>query len=373
MWLVDLRRFGGGRNFFDEEEDAKRCLASAMKDAAQFGRLAFELGHKERTRYLAIESKLAEFGTTLEQVVQHWERTHRPTARKSIGEAVAECLAAKTAAGRRKRSTQQLGYALASLVVSVGAESPCGDVTPAMIQTWLDNPKWGMRTRKGRLIDAHTFFAYAIRQGWAAQDPTGKVEPITLDAGPIEILTIEQVRRLLEATRKHRPEFLPFVVLGVFCGIRPDEIKQLMWHEVNLETGYVEIPAHVAKRVRGGSRRRRLIKIQPNALAWLKLGGELPPVGWQDRWDVVRAEAGFSVKIKRGGKRKPTKGEPWPRGGMRHSFCTYCLPVFGERDESRWAGHSPDEAQAHYDGKATKETAEQFWAILPAPAHVPNV
>lgn len=368
-WLVDLRNFGGGRQYFKDEASAQRSWSAAIKDQAAFGRLAFDLPHETRTRYLSLETRATEAGTTLEAALDYWIRQHGGAAEpKPLSQAIQECVAAKTAAGRRRRSVQQLGYALNSLLEHFdGSDPQCNEIDLGDVEEWLDNPEWSLGTRKGRLTDARTFFRFCLKRGWIGSDPTLAVEPITLDEGPPGLLTVEQAKRLLEATRKHRARFLPFVVLGLFAGVRPEEIKQLSWQEVNLYTGYVEIPAYIAKRVRGGGRQRRLIKLQPNAIAWLKLKGDLPPVSWQDSWDAVRKAAGFRVSIKQSGRRvHTTKGEPWPRNAMRHSFCSYCLPVFGEIDESRWAGHSPEVAHSRYDGKVTKEDATRFWSIFPS-------
>jgi hypothetical protein len=52
---------------------------------------------------------------------------------------------------------------------------------------------------------------------------------------------------------------------------------------------------------------------------------------------------------------------------MRHSFCSYCLPVFGKLKESEWAGHSPQITIAKYRELVTQEAAERFWRVHPNP------
>lgn len=366
-WLLDLRRFGQGRVWFDTAAEASRYLSSFLTEQKQYGELAWDLPIETRKRYLTIERALNKHGVTLEQVFEEWQARHEPRMPKLVGEAIRECLDAKRKAGRRERAVAQLGYALDSLGKAVGIESTCSEIMQAHVEAWLANPDWVLRTKKGRLIDARTFFSFCLKRGWMVTDPATGIEPITVDEGPPGILTVPQVERLLDACRKIAPRFLPFIVLGVFCGVRPEEIKKLEWRYVSLETGYVEIPAHIAKRVKGGgSRQRRLIKIQPNALAWLKLGGDLPPVSWQDNFDKVRKAAGFEANARgRKGKRRHTKGQPWPKNAMRHSFCSYTLPVFGELKESEWAGHSPEVAISRYRELSTEEEAKKFWALTP--------
>ncbi len=369
-WLVDLRENGAGRRYFETESAAKHFVSEMLADQETHGQLAFDLPPNMRRRYLALDHQATEAGTTLEEALEWWKKTHRPMTRKVLGEALLDCLSAKRAAGRRERSMRQLGYTLDAFKKSVGLPGmTVADITHAQVEQFLANAEWQIRTRKNRLTDLRTFFSFCLKRGWCLTDPTAAVESITVDEKPPGILTVDQSKRLLDATKKAAPSFLPFIVLGLFCGVRPDEIKQLSWQQVNLETRYVEIPAAIAKRVKGGSRQRRLIKLQPNAIAWLKLGGDLPPVSWQDRWDEARQAAGFSVAMRtKRGQRKRCDGEPWPKNAMRHSFCSYCLPIFGELKESEWAGHSPAIAIQRYRELVTEEESKKFWAILPAPS-----
>jgi integrase len=369
-WMIDLRTLGGGREFFKSERAAAKRLSEALFEFQQDGRLAFELPHETKRRYLAMDRRLAELGATIEQAVDHFEKTHRGRNRKKFGEAVKLCLDAKRAAGRRERATLQLEYSLNSLVKSVGAESYVDTIELSHIEAWLSNPKWSLETRKHKLIDAGTFFSFAVKRGWCVASPAAQHEPISVDSKPPVPLTVDQVKRLLSAVVSNRPQFLPFVALGIFCGIRPDELKSLSWAEVDLDHGWVRIPAHIAKRTKRGNRRERLIELQPNALAWMKrakeLAGQLPPLSWQDDWDAVRKAAGFAVSVRtKRGQRERSDGELWNAGAMRDSFCSYCLAKFDERDESRWAGHSPDVAVAKYRAVVTPQAAEQFWRIWP--------
>jgi len=360
-WLVDLREIGGGRFFIETQNAAKSFQAAKLDEYAKYGQLAFELPHETRQRYLAAENRLVELGATLEQVIAWFEQTHRPAVSKTVPEAVLECLDAKRKAGRKRRTVDQLSYALDSFKKSLLPGVICSEVTTEQVESWLANPKWSARTRKGHLINIRTFFSFARKRSWCPVDPAEHVENILVDEKPPGILTVAQAERLLAATLKRRPDFLPFIVLGLFAGVRSDELKQLIWENVNLKTGYCEITAAIAK-----GRRRRLIKLHDNVIQWLELGGKLPVIGWQDRWDVVRKAAGFAVAVKRKGKRtQPTNGDPWPKNALRHSFCSYCLPIHGAAQSAEWAGHSEAMLFAHYRELVTKPEAEKFWKLTP--------
>lgn len=94
-----------------------------------------------------------------------------------------------------------------------------------------------------------------------------------------------------------------------------------------------------------------MIELQPNAIAWLNLGGDLPLKNWFDRLQQVRSMAGLL--------------ENWPQDVMRHSFCSYSLPVFGASKTAEWAGHSEDMLFKTYRRKVSPSDAKAFWEIFP--------
>lgn len=354
QWRIDLRRFGGGRKFFDTLEAAKRHLSAAFRDQAAYGRMAFELPHETRTLYLALEERAAKLGTTIEQALDFWQKHHRPTNAKPIGQAVVECLAMKTKRNRRARYLEQFGYSLESLKESVGEKTLCSEIEHTHIDKWLSNPKWGPRTQKGKLIDAKTFFSFCLKQKWVTSNPCESVEPITYDAKRPGILTLGQVSAIFAKCRQLEPGLLPWVVLGIFCGVRPEEIRQLTWSHVVLDRLLLDIPPEIDK-----NRRGRFVALQPNAVAWLKLGGDLPPKNWRRRWIRVREKAGF-VLDKKGGD-----GAIWPHDAMRHTFCSYSCPEFGAAKTAEWHGDSERTMLQHYWKRVTEAEAKAFWAIAP--------
>lgn len=366
-WLVDLRSVKGGREYFKTKGAAEKYLAELLDEKEKFGQIAIELPLETRSRLLACDARAARLGTTIEEALDWFEKTHKPSVRKRVGEAVKDCLEAKRKANKRPRYIQQLGYTLDSLRDAVGETTVCSDVTTEQVEAWLANPDWkSPKTRHNRLIDARTFFSFCRKRSWAPMDPAAAIEEIQLDEKPPGILSIPQCKRLLEACREKESTFLAWLVLALFCGIRPtEELRKLTWDQVNLKTGYVEIPAWIAK-----GRYRRLIKIQPNAVKWLEvakeLKGQLPIVGYPDKFAEVRHSAGFEVAVER--KRelvRPENGEPWPHDGLRHSFCSYSLPEFGAAKTSEWAGHSESMLFECYRELVTAEAAKEFWSLIP--------
>ena len=90
------------------------------------------------------------------------------------------------------------------------------------------------------------------------------------------MFTVDQSARLLQAALDHDLQLLPWFVLGLFCGIRPNgELGKLTWSSVHLAEKQVVISPDVSK-----TKRRRFVDISNNALEWLeeygRRGGSVP-------------------------------------------------------------------------------------------------
>ena len=83
------------------------------------------------------------------------------------------------------------------------------------------------------------------------------------------IFSSSDVSKLLTTARANDPGLVPYLALGVFTGIRPDEIMRLNWRDIGQTD--VEIGATKAK-----TRKRRLVTLSPNLSDRLALGGALP-------------------------------------------------------------------------------------------------
>jgi integrase len=343
-WRVDLRKLGGGRRFCETKTEADAVATIAETEAEEHGRAAFELSVAERAEFVRAKEKLGANGT-IEEAVDYFLKFNRKES-VPLKKAIDLCIAEKKATGKRHRYVQQLSYALDSLKKAVG-NVQCSEVSAERLRKWLDGQGWAPATRRGRLIDVGTFFSFARARGWCAHDPVAGVGKVTLDNAPPAILTVEQCRALLAAALELYPSMIPYFALGLFCGIRPQEIFRLTWPEVDLERGFVEVTAAKSK-----TRQRRLVTISDNCKAWLRLGGDIPPVNWQKRFDRVAAKA---------------KITPWPQDGMRHSFCSYHLAMHQSPDKTAHEmGHrSTQMLYQHYRELVRPDQAKEFWGILP--------
>lgn len=342
-WFVDLRRVNGGRKFFKTRDEAATFAEAKSIESSQHGAAAFLLSAEQRLAFMAAEKKLNAVGATIGQAVEFYIANAKARLPRTIAAAIDEFECAKVAAGRASRYVNQLRYTLDAFAETVGPESLCHEIGVPKIETWLNSNGFAARTRKGYLIDLATFFGFCVKRGYATSNPATVVEKIIVPRKPPGILTVEQCADLMEAGRKVHPSMLPFLTLGLFCGLRPAEILRL--NNGNLTREFVRVDADKAK-----TKQRRIVDIAPNARRWLKLGGEIPPVNWKKRLLAIRTKARI----------------PWPHDCLRHSFCSYHLAFHESAEKTALqAGHSSQILFEHYRELVTRSDAKAFWGIRP--------
>jgi integrase len=241
-----------------------------------------------------------------------------------------------------------------------------------MLRDWLDGSGWQPKTRSVYLGDIRTLLEHGRRLRVITRNPAAEVpRPSLVDDGEIAILSVPRCARLLvRASRRARWGFeaghefgdlLPYVALGLFGGIRPEEVQRLTWDAIDLVERHVVISGKRAK-----TRARRVVDLSPNAVAWLcqvpesaRVGPVCPP-NFRKRWERLRRACGWAIV-------DGERGQPWPHDALRHSFASYHYAQ--HRNESllqTQMGHTSGGVLfRHYRAIATRKQAEAFWGITP--------
>jgi integrase len=155
---------------------------------------------------------------------------------------------------------------------------------------------------------------------------------------------------------------LPYVVLGLFMGLRPEETARLLWKHVDLEQMLLRIQGDVAK-----LRYRRIIEMPGTAAEWLQscYGKPIIPKNMRRDWDAVRLGAGYKPSYRMKGDSAELKD--WPQDVVRHTALS-CHYAFGKDEDATayWAGNSPETLLRFYRGLVTPQDAKEFWSLTPA-------
>jgi integrase len=187
----------------------------------------------------------------------------------------------------------------------------------------------------------------------------------------VEIISNEHVAKMLEHALENDLDLLPFLVLGFFCGIRPDgELCQVLWRDVHLDA---EKPEVIIRAAVSKTRRMRPIDLSANAVAWLDnyrvRGGDMdgPIVKMNPHYLRTRRTANW--------KAAAGKGVKLIQDGMRHTFCSNWLAFHEKIDRLVLiSGHdSVDTMWRHYYKGTTKAAATAFWHLYPPAINPENV
>ena len=260
----------------------------------------------------------------------------------SISRCVDELLVAKRGGNKTERYVKSLEHYLRQF--SVGRESRAiSDFTFSEVESWMVKYPCA-DTRRTWLSRLSALFAFCVRRGYVEKNPCDRIEPVTCDRKPPRIVTPEQSRQLLAAA----PVVMrPYIILGMFAGIRPEELTRLDWSHINLETGTVNIDF---PKVRG---RRRIVPLDPLAVTLLRSH----PL---QRGAVSPCRA--SISRWRFRARKLLGLDKWPQDLFRHTAASYLLAKHQDAGKvALWLGNSVKVLMSHYIVPVSATDCEEFW------------
>lgn len=174
----------------------------------------------------------------------------------------------------------------------------------------------------------------------------------------LRYFTPEEMTYVLENVS---PSYLPWVCFAAFSGLRSEEIHartlkdklSLDWSQVYRGEGHIELLPSQSK-----NRRRRLVPICPALEHWLEQiqppkSGRIAP-GAPTRGETLTLGRKLDERFNR--------DEGRPRNVLRHTYATYRIAQCQQFEQvAREMDDSPAMLRRHYDGVATKKSADTYW------------
>lgn len=372
-WRVDMGMVAGKRvqKQFPTKAAAESFLAAKRTERADGGASVLAFSDSDRLRFSVLSAKLALAGgaITLERAVESF-LAGQPKRVKALSEAIAECVVAKRSANRRPRYVEGLETYLQAF--ARGRESmPVHEIATADVETWFVARGERNGTLASNLGRLSALFSLCVRRGYCPVNPCDAVERVRVEVKPPEVLSVSDCERVLLACVANKPRLLAYVALGLFAGVRPEEMEKLKWADVDLENRRVVIGSDVSK-----VRRRRITELSENAVAWLKLcpdrSGMLITWKGDRRKKILRAlralRAATAEREFHGPKgwtvlREPV---PWCQDILRHTAASHLMAR--DKDAARVAdqlGNSPRVLLTNYRALVTPEETAKFWALTP--------
>lgn len=267
------------------------------------------------------------------------------TSPVTIGNAIKELLIAKLAANRRPVYVKNLRHYL-SRFAHGHENSPLSEFSSDKIEEWLKKfpaPEY----RQTWLNRISTLFSFAVRKDWLPKNPCDKIDRVSIDHKPPQILSPAQSQMLLDFA----PDTLtPYVVLSMMAGIRPHEVVKLDWKQIDLKTRVVRV--NEAK-----TRQRRIVPLEPRAVALL--APHVKPEG-------AVTPASITIRRFHRSMREKLGFEEWPKDVLRHTAASYLLAIHHDANKvAMILGNSPKILLTHYHDPVSDSDAAGFWNEWP--------
>lgn len=349
-FVLEGLRVGGKRvrRFYPTQRSAEAGLRKYLAQLKREGEGGIHMTDQMRAEAVACAEKLKFYGKTLADATRHF-LAHLAAVQRSckVSDLIVEFNEAKKQDGASEAYLRDLRNRLSQFEDAFGSRL-VAEILPSQIDDWLRGLKVAAQTRNNFRTVIRTLFEYAMIRGYALDNPTAKTAKAKVVRGAPEIFTPEQMRTVLE---KAPADFVPYLVIGAFAGLRTAEMERLDWSEIDLGAKLIHVTAEKAK-----SAQRRLVAINDNLAAWLaphvRTSG---PVADKERIIVARRATCAAAGIK------------WPANALRHSFASYHLANFkNAAATAAELGHtSPTMLYKHYREVVRPDAAAQWWQIVP--------
>jgi len=260
----------------------------------------------------------------------------------------------------RQRTYESFALQLQSIARHFGRQGT-DLITKNSIVRWLKSMPHSQRTKQNYLNALKELLKFAVARSYTDKSPADAITRTELKQilgckKEIEpsILSVAETNKLVLCAHKNRHlGLLPAVTLGLFCGLRTEEIKRIDWSCIQLDRRLLTVCASVAKK-----RRIRTINIPVNAVSILKHthlhSGPVAPNRYSSEFQKK-----FSKLVR-------LANLEWKTNSMRHSFGSYHYALYGDSvATSRELGHKTgdDILFSHYRTLVSREDAKEYFSI----------
>ena len=356
-WRVSLGTHAGKKIilFRQTRAEAKAVGNATYARYSKQGDAAIVLTPEQITDAIAAFRILDGHAITLTELArQHVAQTRKGNTKATFGELMDAYLDGLSAdlSATYLRTTRHYAKHFAA---NVGRETPCAALSPSDLKPVLDEMGGTSAKSYNNTRNAlNTVFTWGVNAGMVQTNPVAGIakknkiykEPAFFNAGQVADILNEAA-----ATEDAAP-YMPWLVLGFFCGLRSTEIARLRWEDIKWDDSIIRI-----EKPKGYTHgvKPRFTTLNDTAREWL----------WPHRREAGTLGDGVGFYRWRDGLQCHPK---WSNNAMRHTFATMHYALHNNLAlTAAEMGHYENVRTTleHYRGLATRRDAEAFWALRP--------
>jgi len=242
--------------------------------------------------------------------------------------------------------TQRMIRSMANRFQSYFGNLRIKEITQDRVETYLTDMPVSNQTKANIKNYLGQFFNWCKKKHYHNENPAEDIE-ITVESKVPQFFTVDQCKEILCKCLTEDKRMLPYFVLALFGGIRPDEIARMTWN--NIKGTQIELHASITK-----TKRSRLFTMSDNLVQWINYCKDvktLVPDGIT-KYNRVKLCKNLSFK--------------WVPDGLRHTFATFHYAKHKSFELlTHDMGNSPRVIERFYKGTIEASEVEKFWSITP--------
>jgi integrase len=359
------RRWGSAREALARAREYYKTVKSKVNRDRS---LMSNINHRSASQLTIALERLEPTGMTLldavDLAIKVWNK-NRVRTRVSVDHAIKEFLRWKERENKAPRYLRALRIELEAFQAAFD-DKLISDINYAMIEEFLDARNISEVTWNNWRRDLRTFFNFCVseRNRWITSNPAESVAYKKVVLDPVDVLKIDEVKELLKAAYNHetpnhrgtmdKGRQVPWLVLGLFGGLRREEADAAQWEDVDWESGTFQVHS-----VKVRSAQNRYIHMEPVLVNWLKLC----------KPENATGPMGTGVHARRNDFQKLTELTELPlnENRYRHSFGSHHVWHFKDKQKAMLEmGHTVVRTfDTYYNRPIPPSIAKQYWQLHP--------
>lgn len=354
-----------GEDAFDGIENALVCAKQWYEDKRAEIRsdrsAVVNMPDKDRWTYMGALERLTNYPElSLNEVIEmglKYYREHLVKKTVTVEVAVAEFLKFKASGKHPAKASylSSMGAMLRSFAKEFGPRK-LTEIKAQEIEVFLENRDLSPVSWNNWRRDLRTMFNFARseRNLWIKTNPAESVRLEKIIRDEVTILSIEEAKKVLKKATEFYDRLVPFLVVGMFGGLRRDEAQAMSWEDINWQDSTIKV-----LNAKAHSKRYRYVHLEPVLRAWLEKyrpesdSGPTCTMRYARRNDLK----GLSMKT----------GINCSENLYRHSFGSYHYAAYENAEKTMLEmGHTNRTTfETYYKRGISKPRALPYWELTP--------